>query len=161
MKLLNVFPLLLLFTAAATLISCNGIETSDQSQPAESMLPENGIAIEEARARPGRENGVSAIYLHIANGSAETDSLIRISSPVADVVELHESFEQENGMVGMREAEFPAIPGRSIISLRPGGLHIMLMQLNRPLNEGDEFELTLEFALDGEKIISIPVQGTE
>ncbi|TVR17488.1 MAG: copper chaperone PCu(A)C [Balneolaceae bacterium] len=124
-------------------------------------LPEDGIEIVDAWARPGRDGGVSAIYMHVLNGSAETDTLVAFSSPVAGLVELHETFDRGDGMMGMRESEEPYFPARSIVSMRPGGLHVMLMQLNRALREGDEVELSLTFSQAGEFTITAPVRSPE
>lgn len=122
-------------------------------------LPDDGIEIADAWARPGRDNGVSAIYMHVLNGSAVTDTLIAFSSPVAGLVELHETFDRGDGMMGMRESEEPFFPARSVVSMQPGGLHVMLMQLNRALSEGDEVELILTFSEAGEITITAPVRS--
>lgn len=122
-------------------------------------LPESGIGIENAWARPGRVNGVSAVYLDLLNGSTEADTLITLSAPVAGLVELHETFDRGDGMMGMRQAEVPVFPGREVTVMKPGGLHIMLMQLNQPLNEGDEVILTLGFAQAGEITLTAPVRS--
>lgn len=138
-------------------ISCSSEPTDPPA--AEIILPDSGIEITNAWARPGRINGVSAIYMTVLNGSAETDTLISLSSTVAGLVELHETFELEDDMMGMREAEEPLFPGRSVVTLRPGGLHVMLMQLQEAINEGDEVELILNFALAGEVSVTAPVQS--
>ena len=138
--------------------SCSEERSSADTQP-DVELPESGISITDAWARPGRVNGVTAVYLNVANGSAETDTLIAMSSPQAGLVELHETFEREEGMMGMREAEEPIFPGRSVVSMKPGGLHIMLMQLHEAINEGETLEITLEFALHGEETLRVPVQS--
>lgn len=138
------------------LASCESAETETPL-----ILPESGIAIQDAWARPGRMNGVTAVYMHVLNGSAETDTLVAIDSPIAGLVELHETFDRGDGMMGMREAEEPFFPGESIVSMQPGGLHIMLMQLREALHEGDEVEVTLEFALGGEFTLTVPVQSPD
>lgn len=155
MKKLSFIISVFLFLLA---VSCTGDDQSADADP-EIELPEQGIEITGAWARPGRQNGVTAVYMNVANGSAETDTLISLSSPVSGLVELHETYERENDMMGMREAEEPFIPGRSAVVMRPGGLHIMLMQLQNELNEGDSLELTLEFSLDGPKTLTVPVQS--
>lgn len=139
-------------------VSCsNDDQTADAE--AEIELPEEGIEITGAWARPGRQNGVTAVYMNVANGSAETDTLVSLSSPVSGLVELHETYERENDMMGMREVEEPIFPGNSAVVMRPGGLHIMLMQLQQELNEGDSLELTVEFSLNGSKTLTVPVQS--
>ncbi|TVQ67302.1 MAG: copper chaperone PCu(A)C [Balneolaceae bacterium] len=149
---------LLLFTLSFILFA--GCQNPPE-ESAELILPESGIAIEDAWARPGRANGVTAVYMHVLNGSAETDTLVAISSPVAGLVELHETFDRGDGMMGMRESEEPFFPGESVVSMRPGGLHIMLMQLREALQEGDEVEVTLEFSIAGEMTLSVPVQSPD
>lgn len=136
--------------------SCNGDEPYTGVQ--EFTLPNEGIAIEGAWARPGRMNGVTAVYLYVLNGSAETDTLIALESPIAGLTELHETFERGEGMMGMREAEEPFFPGRSVTGMEPGGLHIMLMQLKEELRLGDEVNVTLTFAIAGEITVTAPVR---
>ncbi len=153
----NVLAFILLTALFLLTISCSNEKTG--SQAAEFDLPESGIEITDAWARPGRINGVSAIYMHVLNGSADTDTLISLSSSAAGLVELHETYELDNDMMGMREAENPIFPGRAVVSMQPGGLHIMLMQLNPALNEGDEISLILNFALAGEISVTVPVQS--
>lgn len=153
----TVSPLFLLATLFLLTGSCSSENT--ESQAPEFELPESGIEIADAWARPGRINGVSAIYMNVLNGSADTDTLISLSSSIAGLVELHETYELDNDMMGMREAENPVFPGRGVVSMKPGGFHIMLMQLNQVLNEGDEVNLILNFALAGEISVTVPVQS--
>ena len=138
-------------------LSC-GKQQSENEQVQTVELPDEGIKIQSAWARPGRQNGVSAIYMNILNGSAETDSLMSLSSPVAGMVEVHETYEGEEGMSGMRKSDNIVFPPRSVVNYEPGGVHIMLMQLNEELKEGDEVELILNFTLAGEMSIKAPVQ---
>lgn len=153
----KVSSLILLSAIFLLSISCNSEETESQAPDIE--LPESGIEIADAWARPGRLNGVTAIYMNVLNGSAETDTLISLYSSAAGLVELHETYELADDMMGMREAENPVFPGRAIVTMQPGGLHVMLMQLNRALNEGDEVDLILNFAVAGEISLTAPVQS--
>lgn len=149
---------LILFLALILLtISCSNQQSESQTPRID--LPESGIEIADAWARPGRLNGVTAIYMNVLNGSADTDTLISLSSTAAELVELHETYELADDMMGMREAETPIFPGRAIVTMQPGGLHVMLMQLNRALNEGDEVDLILNFAVAGEITLTAPVQS--
>lgn len=148
----------ILFTTLLLLtISCSSDQTELQTPEIE--LPDSGIEIAGAWARPGRLNGVSAIYMNVLNGSADTDTLISLSSSAAGLVELHETYELADDMMGMRKAENPVFPGRGVVTMQPGGLHVMLMQLNQALNEGDEVNLILNFALAGEISVTAPVQS--
>lgn len=143
-------------------LSCGNEKENQQSESIQTVeLPSEGIEIENIWARPGSENGVSAVYLTILNGSSETDSIVSVSSPVARMVEIHESFEGDDGMMGMRPAENLNIPARDVLHLEPGGLHIMLMNLNNQLAEGDEVEISLEFSNAGQMTITAPVQSIQ
>lgn len=124
-------------------------------------FPDEGIEIQDAWARPGRMNGVSAIYMKVLNGSSEADSLIFLSSPVAGLTEVHETYQREEGIMGMRQVEQVIIPALDFLTLEPGGMHVMLMQLNRELAEGDEVELTIDFANAGEINVNAPVQSMD
>lgn len=116
------------------------------------------ITISEAWARPAALGRVTAVYLRGENGSTEADTLISVSSDVAVLSEMHESYEQEGGMAGMREVTSVPLPPAATIVMEPGGLHVMLMQLRQALNPGDEIVLTLHFARSGEMDIPVIVR---
>lgn len=156
-KFIQPFIIAFLLISFISCASEQGEETTDNSEQFE--LPDDGIEIIDAWARPGQVNGVSAIYMNILNGTTVVDTLVSISSPVAGMVEVHETYEQEEGMMGMRPAETVTAPARGALSLEPGGLHVMLMQLNRELREGDSVEFTVEFANGGEMTLTAPVQS--
>ncbi|MEQ9178581.1 MAG: copper chaperone PCu(A)C [Nitratireductor sp.] len=70
--------------------------------------------------------------------------------------EVHETFIRD-GVATMRPAAQVTIPPGGLVRLQPGGLHIMLMELNYPLEEGAMLPLTLEFGADGRLTVDIPV----
>jgi copper(I)-binding protein len=60
-------------------------------------------------------------------------------------------------MMGMREQkEIPISPGEEL-QFKPGGLHVMLMNLKRDLQVGDSVEVTVNFAQAGQTRIKLPV----
>ena len=145
-------------------LSCSQTEESEQAVNENVQkfdLPDDGIAIKDAWSRPGSENGVSAIYMTILNGSAESDSIISINSPVARMVEIHETYEREEGMMGMRSAESTRIPARDALIMEPGGMHVMLMQLSREIALGDSIEFSIEFANSEPMTLNAPVQAMQ
>lgn len=157
MKNLNLLIALTLIVLTCAVVSCTQDDPPDTTT--EFVLPDNALELEDAWARPGRQNGVTAVYLHVLNGLPEADTLLSLSSPSAGLVELHETYDRGEGMMGMRQAETPVFPALEITEMRPGGLHIMLMQLNRELTEGDEVEVVLNFATSGEKRVQAPVRS--
>jgi copper(I)-binding protein len=75
--------------------------------------------------------------------AAQDSRLLSASSPVAGVVEVHEMTMTDNVM-RMRQLDSLALPAGKPVKLMPGGYHLMLLQLQRPLSEGDKVPLTLE-----------------
>ena len=107
-----------------------------------------------ARATAGRST-TGAAYLTIE--SATPDELIGASTPVAGRAEIH-SHSEENGVMRMRQVDaVPVRPGAPAV-LKPGGNHIMLMDLKHPLKVGDSFPLTLRFAKAGDREVTIHVE---
>lgn len=85
------------------------------------------------------------------------DRLIKASSSVAKVVELHEHIN-DNGIMRMREVEggFALTEGKSIV-MKPGGYHIMLIGLRKPLKADTTMDLSLEFESGKVIELSIPI----
>jgi len=122
--------------------------------------PVTSLRIEQAWARetpPGAT--VGAAYLRIVNGGA-ADVLRGASTPIAKQVELHSS-TVENGMMRMRPLSELAIPARQTVAFKPGTLHIMLIELARPLKAGDRARLTLMFRDAGPISVYVPVRGLD
>ena len=88
--------------------------------------------------------------------------LVSASSPVADVVEIHE-MSMENDVMKMRQVTGMALPAGKATELKPGGYHIMLMGLKDQVKGGDNVPLTLTFEGADKKTftqeISAPVRA--
>ncbi len=99
---------------------------------------------------------VLAAFMNIENQASEARTIIAISSPDFDRVEIHQTTER----VGMTVIELQnrlIIAAKQQVILKPGSYHFMLMMPKRALSIGDEVELTLKFANDAELIVKIPV----
>jgi len=108
-----------------------------------------------ARSTPAKaRNG--AVYMTIQNGGAATDRLIAVKSPVAGHAGLHQTVMEQDVMRMRPVKAMPVSPG-GMAMLKPGGYHIMLMGLKKPLKEGHSFPLTLTFDKAGEIAIMVPV----
>jgi periplasmic copper chaperone A len=107
-----------------------------------------------ARATPGGIS-VGGAYFEIKAAPGNGDRLISARSTIAGSVEVHRS-SIENGVAKMRHIDALAIKGGESVVLKPGGYHMMLMDLKRPLKEGD----TLKFTLSFEKAGDIEVEAT-
>ena len=100
------------------------------------------IVVSDAWARhtvPGQM--ASAAFMRIR--SDETLHWVAASSTVAGVVEIHEMKLQQNVMKMSALPQALTLPAGQTVELKPGGLHIMLMDLKNPLRVSDQLKLTL------------------
>lgn len=104
---------------------------------------------------PGAKVGVA--YMEIRNGGSQPDRLLAISTKVAQRVEMHVT-EREGEVMKMRQVKSFEIPARESYALRPGGSHLMLVDLAQPLKKGERFTMTLRFERAGEMPIELEVQ---
>ncbi len=74
--------------------------------------------------------------------SQQDARLIEVKSTVARVVEIHE-MKMDNNVMRMRQINGLALPAGKGVELKPGGYHIMLMELNQVLKDGESVPLTL------------------
>lgn len=116
---------------------------------------QNSIEIKNQWARASNDGqDVSAAYMTIV--SNEDTSLIAIDSDVADVIEIH-SMSMENGVMKMRMLDTLDLIAGKPTELSPGGFHLMLFDLKKPLTAGKEAHFTLHFKNKAgqEKTISV------
>ena len=97
---------------------------------------------------PGAKN--TALFFDIKNNTDKPVKLIGASSPAAATGEIH-THKDVDGMKKMVQIDDIEIAPESTVSLEPGGLHVMLMNIKAPIKEGDKLEAVLEFD-NGEKI---------
>jgi copper(I)-binding protein len=74
--------------------------------------------------------------------SAQGGKLVSVASPVAGVAEVHE-MAMEGTTMRMRAVPSLELPAGKAVDLKPGGFHLMLMDLKQQLNAGDTVPLTL------------------
>jgi copper(I)-binding protein len=113
------------------------------------------VDVTSAWARPAvpGQSGTGAFMTIVSRDGAR---LVGVSSPVAGVAELHE-MAMENNVMRMRS--IPAIdlpPGRAV-QLKPGGHHLMLLDLKRPLKAGDKVRIELRLETRDGKRLTQPV----
>lgn len=155
--------------------------TAAQATTSTTAAAATGVTASGAWARQSpMVAGAGAAYLTLTGGDTN-DELVAASVPatIADTVELHETSMADDsmdgmddmggmggmdtmddmggmGMMTMRQVPGIAVPAGATVELKPGGLHIMLIDLAAPLVAGEAFELTLTFA-SGE-ILNVPVE---
>ena len=104
---------------------------------------------------PGATIGVA--YMEIRNSGQQADRLVSVSTSVAKRVEMHVT-QHEGEVAKMRQVQSFEIPARERHALRPGGAHLMLVELVQPLKTGERFTMTLRFERAGELEIELEVQ---
>jgi copper(I)-binding protein len=83
--------------------------------------------------------------------SAKGGRVVAASSPVAEVVEIHE-MAMDNQVMRMRAIPALELPAGKAVELKPGGFHVMLMGLKQQVKEGDTVPVTLVVeAADGKR----------
>jgi copper(I)-binding protein len=107
----------------------------------------SSIKVEDAYIRatpPGLPN--SAAFMNIVNTSSKDVSLISATSDASYVVELH-THDKKDGVMKMYQVPKIDIRANSMTSLKPGGFHIMLIDLKtRPLKTDKHIEVSLKFS---------------
>ncbi len=116
------------------------------------------ITIRDVWGRPGITGGNSAVYFQIIN-STETDDVLRSAEfNQAEKTEIHMSSLDENSVMMIKPQESVEVKSGSEVDFKPGGLHVMLINLNRDLNAGDKIKINLNFEKTGTITITAVIQ---
>jgi copper(I)-binding protein len=100
-----------------------------------------------------------AAFMTIVNNTDADDALVGASSPAAAAVEIHQTTEAEDGTMMMAPVAEVPIPAGGMAELKPGGYHVMLIDLVQPLVVGEQIEVSLEFANSEPQTVAVPVQA--
>ena len=111
-----------------------------------------------SRATPNGSK-IGSGYLTIENKGTSADRLVSLSADIAGKVEVHE-MATTNGVMTMRPLDqgLTIDPGKTV-KLAPGGYHLMMFDLKRPLKQGEALPVTLEFEKAGKVKIALDVQA--
>lgn len=119
------------------------------------------VAISHAWARataPGQD--VGAAYMELK--STADSVLVGVTSDVTDSVEIHK-MAMNKGVMEMRMLETLPLPAGKTIKLEPGGFHLMLFDLKKPLKAGTKVTLTLQIkdkqGKTSQQIVRVPVKA--
>jgi copper(I)-binding protein len=131
-----------------------GLSVSTQAQEAKV----GAIKVEHAYTRatvPGQQ--VAGGFMKIENKGG-VDLLVSASSPVAGEVQLHE-MAMEGNVMKMRQVKDIPVPAGGAVELKPGGMHLMFMNIKAPLTAGETVPVKLKFAKAGEVEVKMPVNA--
>lgn len=122
-----------------------------------------GITVQDIWTRPASSgmvghggDGITSIYMTISN-SGPRDQLVGASTPIAKNAMLHQT-TIDRGFARMAHVDRIEIPSNGQTALKPGGYHLMLMDLSKDLKPNDVFSLTLQFERAGSVLVQVQVQ---
>ena len=116
------------------------------------------LAVTSAWARATPQGvSVGVVYFHLENGSAMSDRLLRLKTSVAASAGVHRT-EIVEDIARMREVAVLHVAPGETVEFAPGGLHVMLMGLKKPLVAGKTFELELAFEVAGPRRVVVSIR---
>lgn len=171
---LYIFPLMAFTALSLTLAGCDDNTAEDTAAPAaieESTMPVPAdapavtetvaatITASNATAYATAEGArTGAVFLTLHNPQTGIDKLLGASTDKAATVEIHEGYVDEaDGTMQMRKVENVEILPSQQVELKPGGYHIMLIDLAAPLVAGETFDLTLNFQNAGSVVVPVTI----
>lgn len=115
------------------------------------------VAVEDAWVR-GTVQGQKSTGAYMRLKSADGAILVGAESAVAGVVEIH-TMRMEGNVMRMRPVPRLELPPGHTVELKPGGYHVMLMELKRPLKAGESVPIKLKLEGKDRKPQEIEVQA--
>lgn len=117
------------------------------------------VKVEQAWAR-ATVQGQKATGAFMTITAPQATRLVAVSTPVAGVAEIHE-MKMDGGVMKMRAMPALELPANQAVELKPGGYHLMLMDLKAPLAKDSSVALTLTFrdakGVETRQLVSVPV----
>ena len=127
MKKISLFAAGLLFSAGVLAAAADNIAVQD---PYVRLAPPNAPA--------------TGAFMIIKNNGDQDVKVLKADNPASRVTELHTHLN-EGGVMKMRPVPAIDIKAKGEAVLKPGGLHVMLIDLKAPMKEGDLVPITLTF----------------
>lgn len=148
----------LLLAATTTLAHA---ESHAMELPAAMEVVAGDITLSGAFTRATLPNApVAGGFIDIVNAGAVDDRLISAASAISNVTQIH-TMEMDGDVMRMREMpDGLVIPAGETVHLKPGGYHVMFMDLTGPLIEGETIMVRLNFEVAGEVDVKLPVGAT-
>ena len=133
--------------------------TFAQSQPAPRAATGASVKVEAAWARATVQGQLgSGAYMNLTASTGM--QLVGVSTPSAAVAEVHE-MKMEGDIMKMRAVPALDLPAGKTVQLKPGGYHLMLMELKQPLAKGSTMPLTLHLkdaqGVESRQAVLVPV----
>lgn len=116
------------------------------------------LSVTTGWSRPTAAGANGAAYFIIHNTTIHTDTLLGLTTVIADQVEMHMTMADANNTMSMHPQATVDVPAGGQVAFQPGGLHVMLVGLQQDLKVGDAYTLTLQFRNAGDVPVTVLVQ---
>lgn len=149
----------ILLVALVGALSLGASACSSDTESADTTLPaETTFTVDGAWARTSpMESTVGAAYMNITASADDALAGASVDMSVAMMTQVHETTTAADGSMGMQEiASIPMVAGTPLV-LEPGGFHIMIMKLVKPLEVGTSITVTLTFESGATTTVDVPV----
>ncbi len=117
-----------------------------------------GPTVTGAWARAAAAGGGSAAYFTLKNPTASDDALLSVTTPAADMAQVHETAVDGAGTAAMKPVDRVNIPAGDTVEFKPGSYHVMLMGLSKDLTVGGTVELDLVFEHAGKVVVKADIR---
>ncbi len=126
-----------------------------------SQTKQTTLLVESAWSRELPPNApVGAAFFTVRNHSDKADRLLSAQSSIAEITELHAHLH-EGDVMRMVKVDTINIPAHSDMTLEPGGYHVMLINLHKPLVAGEQLPLTLHFENAGQVDVTVEIKSSD
>jgi hypothetical protein len=128
------------------------------------------LAVQDAWSRPTAAGNNAAVYMVVNNGGSSDDVLLGARADFARAVEMHETMAVDDGMdmgddeggmdmgaMQMMPLDSLLIPAGEEITFAPGAYHVMLVDIQEKMVEGESFTITLNFEQAGDVEVEVLV----
>ncbi|MCG9628108.1 copper chaperone PCu(A)C [Vibrio mediterranei] len=116
------------------------------------------IDVNDAYARATPPNATtSAVFATIENTGDKDRVIVEAASQASSVVELHDVI-MDGDVMKMRQVKSITVPANGQTILKPGSLHIMLLDVEKPMKEGETINVELAFANGEVQVLTVPVK---
>ncbi len=115
------------------------------------------VSVKDAWVRPPPP-GASVVGAYLTLEAKQATTLMQVKSPAAEAVEVH-TMSMDNGVMQMRKLPSLPLEAGKPVKLAPGGFHLMLINLKKPLKAGDIVPFDLSFSHGDHKTETVHVQA--
>lgn len=140
-------------------VACMGAAFFLSTHAVAQVVKVDAVSVSDAYTRatmPGQQ--VAGGFMKIDNKGNAQDQLLSASSPLAGEVQLHE-MAMEGNVMKMRQVTDIVVPANGSVELKPGGFHLMFVNLKGPFVAGETVPVKLKFAKAGDVEVKFPVNA--